>query len=156
MNIWVQSQTAVLLLIRMLTPSTENANQDYTACTSWETLALTPRVCKCTKSAVLSSCSQFRSCAGMEACVFEVSVFWVMWWMYVVKLWVWNKWECKNYTNDKLWRKQDRLTGTQIHTRTHTRAHTHTHWRSVSHNLVWLKLFWQGTVIVVALYLSVV
>ena len=46
--------------------------------------------------AAMSLCSQFRSCAGMEACVFKVSVFWVMWWICAVKLWMWNKWECKN------------------------------------------------------------
>ena len=41
----VQSQTAFLFLIKMLTPSTENANLDYTSCTSWETLAWTLRFC---------------------------------------------------------------------------------------------------------------
>ena len=60
-------------------------------------------------SAALSPCSQFPSCAGIEVCVFEVRVFWAMWWMYIVKLWVQNRWECKNCTNDELWNKQNRF-----------------------------------------------
>ena len=65
-------------------------------------IGIVSKIFKRVISAPLSPCSQFRSCAGMEVCVFEANVYWAMWWMYVVNLWVRNRWECKICTNDEL------------------------------------------------------
>ena len=37
-------------------------------------IGIDSKICKCIMSAALSLCAQFRSCAGTEVCVFEVSV----------------------------------------------------------------------------------